>query len=64
MPVRMVQYHSGKNKGKWKVIEPDGTVVYGPTTRAKAREVTQGRNLGEMTPAERRRRGIPARRTR
>lgn len=46
MPVSMRQIKRGKDKGKWVVIEPDGTRVGEPTTRAKARARVQGRNLG------------------
>ena len=48
MPVHMHMVTQGKDKGKWVVLDPDGTRIFGPTTRQKAREVTQGRNLGEM----------------
>lgn len=47
MPVRMRKVERGQHKGQYTVVEPDGTVVFGPTTKQKARSVVAGRNLGE-----------------
>lgn len=61
MPVSMRQIQRGKDKGKWVVEDEAGNRVGEPTTRATARRRVSGRNLGSMSAAERRRRGIPAR---
>ena len=61
MPVSMRQIKRGKDKGKWVVVEPSGKRVGNPTTKARARERVFGRNLGEMTASERKRRGIAPR---
>ena len=61
MPVHMRQLTRGKDKGKWVVEDDAGKRVGEPTTRANARRRVSGRNLGSMSAAERRQRGIPER---
>lgn len=62
MPVRMRKITSGKNKGKYVVVEPSGKRVSRgagskPTTRAKARARVFGQNLNTLRAEGRR--GIP-----
>jgi hypothetical protein len=54
VPVRMRKITRGKDKGKYVVVEPDGTRVFpqeGGVSREKAREVVAGRNIGTRRSA-------------
>lgn len=63
MPVHMRRIASGKHKGKYVVVEPNGRAVTGPLSKGRARKRVQAQNLNTMrrkgdrrAPARRRRR--------